>query len=352
MNNKNGLNKKISSLLISLLIILGTFAYVGLTNSHLFLIILNALWLILLLVVILFVFLGILTVIGLKKEAGKIIDLILEGSITIIEVIDFIKSLIEAFKQTIISAIIIFIPYASYFLAAFTYFFVLIFYKWIGAFYDVTILTIVITLVLTVIAGILNLPKDPRTAKQTLVWGAEAIQKFKRNFSDAFEIAIFVLFLTIDSTNLIFLPKELRVNLKATVGEYDLMTRSFVFTDHLRITITLIIIGIGIELLRNIIRLITAAVMHYREAHSQGASAKTSIRHTVTEAKDDFLMFSAFTTIMMVVFLVFPRLKLVALVTASLSNLILDVILPQRLTMQKREDLIARVFTKLFRLDQ
>lgn len=336
---------------LTLLLTLG-FAY-----PRAFLVIINIVWLILLILVLVFVAIGFLTVIGLKVEAGRIIDLFLEGSLTIIDAMQFVKKLIEEFIKTLKEAAILLIPYVSYLVAGILYLLILTFYKWIGRSYDVTFPTIFLAFLLTTIAGILHL-HVPDGREESNEWLREVRTKFRRHFVDGFEIALFILFLTIDSTNLFFLPKELNISLEAKLGNYDLMTRSFAFADQFRVTLTLIILGITIEVVRNIIRLVVVAVNYYKNPlrylditfNTTAERIKWALRKAVSDAKDDILVFTAFTTLLMLVFLLFPRLKLLALVTASATSLFLDLAIPRRLVITERDDLLARALDRIFKI--
>ena len=74
------------------------------------------------------------------------------------------------------------------------------------------------------------------------------------------------------------------------------------------------------------------------------------MKKTVLVSKDDFLKFSAFTVFIIFVFLFFPRLKLLALISASVSGLIMDLAFTRRLTEEfKSEDIMSRIFQRLSR---
>lgn len=334
--------------------------YILFTYPHVFLVLLNVFWLLLTIITISFLVLGTLTIMGKRQEAGKIIDLVLKGSITLIDITSFIKSLVEEFKKIVRRVVIFAIPYLSFIVAFVLYLVILYGYKYIGKTNDVFIPTLFLSIGLTLILGILNRPK--KTQEQSITWIQEALKLFNRSFIDSLEIFIFILFLTIDNTKLFFLPKDLNVSLHAKVGTYDLMTRSIVFTDHAKTTFILIGAGILLELIRNILRLLVTTIIYYKnpdkfipesKGYGRAGLFKGALKKTVAEAKDEILYFSAFTTFMMIVFLVFPRLKLIALIGVSAGNLIIDIMFPQRLTIKKpkeQEDIISRTFDKIFRI--
>ncbi len=345
---------------LSFLGILLVIVYLLLVSPHVFLVLLNVFWLLLTIITITFLILGTLTILGKKQEAGKIIDLVLKGSITVIDITSFLKTLVEEFKKIVKMVVVLIIPYLSLVLAFILYLVILYGYKYIGKTNDVFIPTLGLSIGLTLIIGILNRPK--KISDQVTTWIQDALKLFNRSFIDSLEIFVFILFLTIDSTKLFFLPQHLNIPLHSKIGGYDLMTRSIVFTDHASITFMLIGAGILLELTRNILRLFVTTIIYYKnpdkfipEAKGQGRAGlfKGALKKTVADAKDEILYFSAFTTFMMIVFLLFPRLKLIALIGVSAGNLIIDLVFPQRLTMKKpkgQEDIISRTFDRIFRI--
>jgi len=335
---------------------------IRLLNPILFTNVINILWFLVIFATFIFILLGILTFIGWKKQAEQIIDLFLEGSLTLIDVVNFVREVIRHILRTIINFILSLIPYISFIIAGSIYLLVLMFFKLIGKYFDVTITTVVLTFIITIVGGLLTLPKD----KLIKLWPPQkkleiAMAKFRKNFIDAFEVVILLLFLTIDNASLFFLPEELNIPVKAVIGSYDLMVRSFMVTDHFAITLRIIIIAISLELLRRMIRIAAEARRLYNnpyllaESNENNSSErsdklKTVMKKTVLVSKDDFLKFSAFTVFIIFVFLFFPRLKLLALISASVSGLIMDLAFTRRLTEEfKSEDIMSRIFQRLSR---
>ena len=349
-------NQKLSRGVFLGFILILTFIYLGVVGSPIFLFVVNLLWLLLFTAFVAFVAVGALTFFGKKDEASQLIDLFTEGSLTVVDIMKFLKELANLFVNYLIELIFTIIPYISYFVGVLTYIAILLLYKNIGRHYDVAGVTILLSVSVTLVVGLLSLSGRNSESRSLL---GDILKKFKRYYIDAFEVMIFVLFLTIDRTDLFFLPKELNVELKAMIGTYNLMTPSFVFTDHISITVTLIALGVILELARRLLRIINSAVEYYKEEDNKiprqfdtkGDLIKNSIRVAVGENKDDILKFTAFTTFMMAAFLFFPRLKLVALIAASGTSLLLDILIRRRIKANSEEDLLSRTFNKVFNLN-
>jgi len=340
------------------MIFFGVIITLGILHPKVFYIVANILWTIGFTLSILFVIVGILTILGRKKEASAVIDLALEGSLTAISFIEFLKELKETFIDISKRVILITIPYVSYIIAAITYLIVIILYKAYGTNHDVLGMTIAVTVILTFLAGLMNLPKKNDENMFDSAFLNKILDLFKRHFIDGFEVALLVLFLTIDSTHLIFLPEALNVPIEAQFGNYDFMEPGF-STYQIDVTLKLVMIGLLLEFIRNVLRLVAEAKYYYKfpEKYFEGIHFETktellkaTIKKTISESKDEIMRFTAFTSIMIFAFLFFPRLKLVALIFASVTNLLLDLIFPKRLTYRKQEDLLSRIFNKVFRI--
>ncbi len=207
---------------------------------------LNFLWILLLIIVVVFFALGTLVVFGMRKEVGRILDVLLEGSLTILDFIEFIRELWRKFIETLKAFLLFSAPVYAYMLGFIIYVFLLFIYKSFGRAHDVTVLTIVLTVVLVLLIGILNRPETG--SEELFNWKSRFKKVFKDSFADASEVILFIFFLTMDSTDLFFLPKDLNVELHAKIGTYDLMTRSFRFQNNLDITVNLIIAAISTEI--------------------------------------------------------------------------------------------------------
>ena len=344
--------------IVATMIFFGIIIVLGIIHPRVFYIVANILWTIGFTLSILFVIVGILTILGRKKEAGAVIDLALEGSLTAIRIIEFLKELKETFIEISKRVILIAIPYFSYIIAAITYLIVIILYKAYGTNNDVLVMTIAVTIVLTFLAGLMNLPKKDDNKMFKSAFLNKVTKSFTRHFIDGFEVALLVLFLTIDSTDLFFLPDALNVPISAQFGNYDFMQRGF-STYQIDVTLKLVMIGLLLEFIRNVLRLVAEAKYYYRfpqkyfgdtKFETKTELLKATIKKTISESKDEIMRFTAFTSLMIFAFLFFPRLKLVALIFASLTNLLLDIIFSKRLTYRKQEDLLSRLFNKIFRI--
>jgi hypothetical protein len=328
----------------------------------LFDLIVSVLWVIAFATTTILLIIGGLTIIGKHKEASKIIDLVVEGSVTAIDIYDFLKLLYKTFIQILKDAVLIMVPYFAYFVAVIVFLLILALYKFIGTKVDVTVPTILMTVTLTFLVGVMTRPKEPKPEPdvppkraQLVKFIKQVIASFNRSFIDGFEVAVFGLFLTIDSTNLFFLPDSLNKPLHATLAGHDIMVRGFSPTDA-SVMFKLVTLGIFIEIIRLGIKLLAEAINYYKNMNLQGAKfseddktilAKALIRVVMARAKNQILRFSAFTSFMIFVFLMFPRLKLVALIATSATSLILDLMFRKRLTFRESEDLLNRVFNRL-----
>lgn len=354
---KNRLLKKAVSglfVFIVLMILLAIF------KTSWFFAIINIFWFLIFVAALTVIVLGTLTFVGRKDEAKSIINMFLQGSMTAIDLINFLSLLWKTFVQTAKEASLFILPYFGILAAIVVYIVIIYIFKFVGKYFDATVPTILLTIFVTFVAGLLTLKKHNKQPSKLSVEVTEALKKLKRTFIDSFEVVIFLLFLTIDSTNLFFLPAELNRPVTAQMGSYDLMVPSFVVTDHFGTTLKIIAIVIMLELVRRLLR-VTAIFRKYYilggsslksqdPVEQQGVNpnvVKQALRQTVSEVSDDFLMFATFTLFTILVFIVFPRLKLVTLITASASALLLDLIFRSRLTAQNTDDLLSRIFKKI-----
>lgn len=359
MNGRNGgykppmlkMNRRAFIFLAVIVGIGGLLTYFSIFFPAVFTAIINFFWIMMLIIVAVFLVLGILVIVGLKEEVSSFLDVLLEGSLTIIDAIDFIKQLYDRFIELLRDFIYFITPLLAALVALAIYLGILVLYKGVGRENDITILTAVITVAMVVAVAVLNRPVE----EQPITTWAQAVRKrFKDYFSDSFEVVIFIFFLTMDLTNLFFLPPELNVPLRAEVGDTDLMLRAVNVTNQLTTTVYLVTLGIILEIIRNIIRLIAVAVNYYnslsKQATSKMENIKESIRLSFGDSKDDLMKFITFTTVLILVFLVFPRLKLFAMVVASLTGLVMDAVIPGRLKMREGNDLISRILNRTFKL--
>jgi hypothetical protein len=296
---------------------------------------------------------GVLVIFGMKKKVGSLLDVFLEGSFSILDFFNFLKEVWKLFISHLKELILLISPIFSYILALSAYLLLLYLYKLVGKYYDVTLLSVLLTVFMVGLVGMFNLPSLNPIEKTDFrsILG----RKMKTAFADALEVVIFMFFLTMDRTNLFFVPQNLNVPLRASVLGFDLMTPSF----HLqKITINIIMAAVLIEIIRNLLRLAVVARRKYTELLSQDVwteqqkyqKVKEAIRWSFAQGKDDLIKFITFTTVLFIVFLIFPRLKLLTVAIASLTTLFLDGVFPIRLTVTKGNDLISRIITRVFKL--
>lgn len=351
--------KIVYAILTAVFVLIIFFLLLALLAPSMFVVVINIFWIVLLGAVVLFLLLGILVLVGMRKEVNGILSIMLEGSLSILDIAAFIRRVVRNFIQLLKEFVLVITPVITYVFAALAYFGLLYLYKYIGKDNDVTPLTAILASSMLVLVAILNRNRTKGQVEPTR-WRDKFLRKFRDYFSDAVEVVIFIFFLTMDSTNLFFLPKDLNIELHAKVENYNLMTRSFVIDESIRITTTLIIVTIAIEIVRFVIRLIVGAVEIYNIVKKQlDAEAKTykgidlikyAIRESFKANGDDIMKFIAFTTVLILVFLLFPRLKLFAMMVASITAIILDFVIPQRLKIKRQEDLISKIINKVFRL--
>ncbi|KKS18988.1 MAG: hypothetical protein UU77_C0061G0004 [candidate division WWE3 bacterium GW2011_GWC1_41_7] len=314
-------------------------------------------WFSVLSIVVVFLGLGVLIVMGLKDEVSKLLDVFLEGSFTVFDFINFLKEVYQLFLVKLRELLIFIAPVFAYIIGISTYFLLLYLYKLVGKHYDVTFLTIFLTITLVTLVGILNTQgQNP----EKISWVSDFRKKMKSSFSDAIEVVIFVFFLTMDSTILFYVPEDLNVPLQAEIFGFDLMKKGFSL-DHSNITIILISVAVMTEIMRNVLRVVYNAKKYYgeldvheftvlQENQRKQKKLKEAIRTSFNESKDEFVKFITFTTVLLSVFMFFPRLKLMSMMVASMTALVIDFAIPYRLGAQKGEDLINRILTKVFRL--
>ncbi len=344
-------------LLIIVLLVIG--GVLALTSPATFLAIINGFWLFLFSLVLLFLIMGVLIMIGLKDQVKQILDIFIEGTLTIVDVMNFIKEAIKFIGDVLKQAIYFLIPFLAYLLGAAVYFVLIYAYKWVGKSYDVTLFTIVLSALLVVATGFLNKrSKDEGAA--SLTWARKVQIRFKDIFGDAVEVVLFVFFLTMDSQKLFFLPKELNVELHAQYNNYNFMIRGWTVDKSLYSTLNLVMAAVGFEIIRFMIRIVAAGFAFYKEVNSYvgegnqkmagAAQVKWALRQSFEVHKDDVIRFITYTTFIVFVFLAFPRLKLLAMGIASLTALIMDLAMHDRLVIKKGNDLFSKVVTALFKV--
>lgn len=349
-------SRLILTLLIAfaLLLTIGNLAYPSATK-----IVLNILWFTALSVAIMFVAMGIMAILGMKKEVGQLLEIFMEGSFSVMDLIDFIKNVFKLFIEKVKEALLNLAPIFSYILAISLYLGTLYLYKLVGKSFDVTALTIFISLAGVALLSYINLP-GRNTLTQT-GWKFEFGKRVNKAFINSFEVVLFVFFLTMDSTSLFYVPPDLNVPLRAQIGDYDLMLRGFRLSD-VKITLIIIATAIVVEVFRNILKIIYSSRKYYHswlQEEPQNNSTdrqryqniKKSVRLAFAESKDELVRFISFTTALIIVFIMFPRLKLLSMATASITLLVFDLIFTVRLlTRTRNRDLITVILEKTLKI--
>lgn len=313
----------------------------------------NIVWFLLLAIVVAFLGIGVLVALGLKDEANQLLDLYVDGSLSVLDFIGFLKDFVDYFVYQLKQLILHITPIFAFAINAIIYYYLITFYKWYGINNDVTYLTIAITAVLVVAVALLNFFSSGKEVDLDK-WRTQFFIKFRRDFIDALEVLIFVFFLTMDSTVLSFLPENLRIPLHAEFGGYDLMTRGYSL-DSTKVTLTLIMVGVVSEIIRNILAIAVSGKHHFDNLMSTGRyssieAVREAMKESFNQSREEIVSFITFTTILLFVFLWFPRLKLLTLAVASVTALLIDIFVPKRLVITKKEDLISRILTKVFKL--
>ncbi len=301
---------------------------------------------------VVFILLGVLVIFGLRKEAERILDFLLEGSLTIVDFIEFLRKVWRKFLSLLKDFLTYFIPFTAVLVTIVIYFVLIYIFKYVGKTYDVTYLGIGLTILL--ITAVNFLPSENKT-EEVPSWSTQVGNSFKNVLRDSMELMIFVFFLTMDSTHLFFIPDSLNIELHSAIGSYDLMKRGIVFKDHTDVTLTLVIATIGLEVFRYFLKLVRQAIIFYEKSAMEPTVQRTSlikesIRLSFGSSKQEVLKFITFTTFLISVFLLFPRLKTLLMVVTSVNLLLLDLIKPDRLIIKSGTDLISKVLGKLFRL--
>lgn len=349
-NNWTPANRRVFRALSWFVGIIGVLIALSLLSPTALNIILDVLRVLSIAVVAIFLVLGVLVVIGLRKEASRILDILLEGSLSLIDIIEFLKILYRRFVDMLKEFMLYITPVLAYIFAAIIYIGLLVVFKTIGRSYDVTLFTIIITIILVTTVALLNRKKTD--VDLALTYGQKIGAIFKRSFVDSFEVVLLVFFLTIDSTKLFFLPESLNVKIMSSFQGYNLMLRGFTTANRLNWTINIVAVAIISEIIRYAMRIVALARKFSAtlEEPRRVQRIKLGVRMAFNNAKNDIVRFITFTTVLFSVFLIFPRLKLLSLAITSLTNLLMDIFFPERLTISRGTDLLSRVIDKVFKL--
>lgn len=301
---------------------------------------------------LLFIFLSLLVFIGMRDQAIEIIKNVIEGSLTSIDIYEAIKRLLKKMLKKLKTVLKNLAPLYAFIICVYLYFFLTFVFKFVGSLFDVTVFTVILTFTLVIVSAFLTRPKGRKDFDSFK-------DNFAANFTDFFEICLFVFFLTIDSESLFFLPDSLNTELVAKIGDYDLMVRGINIYDNFNTTINIILFIFIVELTRNALGFYLLARKHAHTLEKNDYSGeesilKLSIKQSLYKNLDDIVKFITYLTFVVFVFLFFPRLKLLALAVTSLGGLVADFVFTERLTAttEKKQDLLGKILTRIFRLDK
>ena len=116
----------IASIVVALILIL---LFTAIFFPDIFLVIINILWIILFGVMIIFLVMGVLVLFGMKSQVKDLLTILLDGSLSIIEVLEFIDMVVRRFIKLIKDFLLFITPLFSFALATALYLFLLIIYK-------------------------------------------------------------------------------------------------------------------------------------------------------------------------------------------------------------------------------
>ncbi|MDD3661697.1 MAG: hypothetical protein PHG63_01400 [Candidatus Dojkabacteria bacterium] len=346
------------------LIVLGLFVLIiGYLNPGIFSMLGNLALTLLIGIFLVFIILGIFVVVGMKSEARTLMNLMFEGGVKYIDIAQTASSAWERLISMVQAVVLLISPFAAVFLAILFYYAVMFLFRAVGARTDVTLLSIILTVALASLTALLGfVPIQPTDGDQS--FGAQLSRRFGRVFIDSVEIAVLVIFFTIDSRYLFFLPEHMRGEVQAEMFGIDFMARG-VAREGFAAIVRLAAAAVLIEIIRKTYRLTASIVRRYKEMKQQAEhlgkpiESQQQLFDTIREAArkgfsdnlDDFTRFIGFTTILVIAFFFFPRLKLLSLFFFNLTNLAWDLIYPARITKaSKSDDLLSRTISKALKL--
>ncbi len=300
----------------------------------------------------LFIFLSLLVFIGLRDQAVEIIKKLIDGSLTSIDIYEWLKYFSKKLVRKLKKLLHNLAPLYAFIISLYLYFFLIFLFKFVGTHFDVTIFTIILTFTLVLVSAYLTKPGNKKDFDSFR-------DNFIANFTDFFEITLFIFFLTIDSEHLFFLPEALNNELVAKIGDFDLMVRGINIYDNFNTTLNIILFIFIIEIIRTglgfyVIAKKYAQTLEAKNHKGSESILKLSLKQSMHRNIDDIVKFITYLTFVVFVFLFFPRLKLLAMAVTSLASLVADFIFTERLTAtaEKKQDLLGKVLARIFRLNK
>jgi len=302
-----------------------------------------------------FLVLGVAVIIGMRSEVSTIINNIFSGTIKLIELVEFLTKIWERFLQLLKEALLFVSPALAALTGLFGYVTLLALYKYIGVRASVTLLTVVLTVFLALVPLIIWPPKEQEQPISSLpgsfwdVWRS----KMSLYLLNAYELMLFAFFLTLDWEKPFFLPSSLWGDIKANLGSLDLMVRGFNYHDAFIFTLWLAGLAVLLEVFRQLLKVVLRAVrMQSTSRTASTASRLESFRECLkisfNDNLDDLVRFVGYTTLVIAVFFLFPRLKLLSLVVFSATTLLWDAFHPHRFFVErKNKDMLSLAAEKI-----
>lgn len=300
-----------------------------------------------------FTLLGVLVLVGLRAEVGRLLRGLFEGTLRIIDVVDIFRRVVERLTSLLKSLLNFLSPTIALGLATVAYYYLMLLYKTVGRNHDVTVLTVVLTVLLVSVLSLFGGFSGGQSESMGF-WKAW-FKNMHIYLFNSLEIMVFIFFLTVDWETPFFLSSDLWGPVSARVGNFDLMERGVNIRSGAFFTLWLAGLAVVLEVLRRFLRILAGAVSRYRKVfYVSGGRLFRFKRALVTSFNDNLdsiVKFLGFTTVVTLAFFLFPRLKLLSLVLFSLTSLVWDILLPRRMAASvSGEDFFSSLVVKTFGL--
>jgi hypothetical protein len=312
----------------------------------------------------LFIMLGVFVVFGFREQAKTLLQIVFEGGVKYIDIAQFFSDLWDEVIRLVQDFVLFISPAIAIMLSMIFYYVVMYVFRYMATLGDVTVFTVIMTIVLASITAGLSLGDFGQGEEDSYSFRSQFAFRFGRVFVDSIEIVVAIIFLTIDLPKPFFLPESLHGEVRAEALGIDLMERG-IAPDGFATTLRIAGLGVLIEIIRKIYRIGASMVIRYKQLKKQVEEQDGSIetaddmfellrrasRIAFKDNLDDLTKFLGFTTVLVAVFFFFPRLKLLSLLVFNASNLVWDIIFPKRTVKPPRsEDLFSRLIAKAFKL--
>lgn len=303
---------------------------------------------------VLFIILGVAVLVGAKKRVSEVLSGLFEGSLKIIDFVELVKTLIDELVLLAGEIILFCVPILTIALSFLLYYLLLIIFRIGGTYINAGILIILLTFFAV---SLLNALNSTPAKKEKKTFSDKFKNKFRRYFVDYVEITIGIFFLTMDIPNHFMLPRNYWGEISAEFSGIDLMARGFSMQNGLKVGLSLAGVALFSETMRRIYKILMTASRIYKikriefENLSRFAVMKIALRNGFSENLDDLIKYFGYNTVLLLAFMFFPRLKLLSMITFSITNLIWDITWPKRIFVDKEsEDLLSRLIVRTFKL--